>query len=103
MCWVLVVAGLLRVREGAFGGAAECPEGQLRGHRPLVFDRSPDVPDGAALRTASGPRPAPPADSNRSSDGRFRARTSPASVAAKGASATPVKPMPLLAIRPPAS
>src|SRR4051794_3271982 len=53
MCWVLIGAGLLRVREGAFGGAAECPEGQLRGHRPLVFDRSPDVPDGAGLCSRS--------------------------------------------------
>src|SRR3954447_26899610 len=51
MCWVLIGAGLLRVREGAFGGAAECPEGQLRGHRPLVFDGSPDVPDGTRLRS----------------------------------------------------
>src|SRR4029079_3898222 len=45
-------AGLLRVREGAFGGAAEGPEGQLRGPRPLVFDRPADVADGTAL----GPR-----------------------------------------------
>ena len=43
MCWVVIVVGLLRVREGAFGGAAECPEGHLRGHRPLVFDRTADV------------------------------------------------------------
>src|SRR4051794_24008406 len=58
MCWVLMVAGLLRVREGAFGGVAECPQGQLRGHRPLVFDRSPNVADGAGLRSggsAGGP------------------------------------------------
>src|SRR4051794_25113678 len=56
MCWVLMVAGLLRVREGAFGGVAECPQGQLRGHRPLVFDRSPDVGDGAGLRSRGSAR-----------------------------------------------
>ena len=83
-------AGLLRVREGAFGGAAEGPEGQLRGHRPLVFDRSADVTD----RAGSGLPAAAPAWRKSSSDGALPARTASASVAANGVSATPVTPIP---------
>ena len=90
MCWVVIVVGLLRVREGAFGGAAERPEGQLRGHRPLVFDRSADVADrvGSARRRLRRPR------GTGHPTGRCRARTASASVAANGVSATPVRPIP---------
>src|SRR5689334_18851210 len=50
MCWVLIVFGLLRVREGALDGRAGGPEGHLRSHRPLVFDGTTDVAAWIGLR-----------------------------------------------------
>src|SRR6188508_1956444 len=49
-------SGLLRGREGAFSGAAESPESQLRGHRPLVFDRTAHIAERATLRAGGRTR-----------------------------------------------
>ena len=63
---------------------------KLRDHRPLVFDR---VRGRRRPGCSAPPRRRPPAG-RASSDGALPARTASASVAANGASATPVIPMP---------
>ena len=70
----------LRVGECALDGRAGGPEGHLRGHRPLVFDGTPDIAAGICSARRRPHRPG----GTGASDGALPIRIASASVAANG-------------------